>query len=126
MTRRRRTSPPPLPSSTRRSRRSIHDEDLNDDLRTIPYNYNDRQDDISESDDEPVRRPSRKAMGKQPSKDSFTSTLGKRVAATKFTPTSAQPLHPERCEVCIVSEEEAECVPAPLASKKVLMIESAC
>jgi hypothetical protein len=40
MTRRLRTSPPPLPSSTRRSRRSIHDEDLDDDLSTIPDNYN--------------------------------------------------------------------------------------
>ena len=119
MTRRRRTSPPPLPSSTRRSRRSIHDEDLDDDLSTIPDNYNDRRDDISESDDEPVRRPSRKAMGKRPSKDSFTSTLGKRVAATQLTPTSAQPLHPERREVYIVSEEEVEREPAPLASKKV-------
>ena len=119
MTTRRRTSSPPLPSSTRRSRRSIHDEDLDDDLSTIPDNYNDRQDDISESDDEPVRRPSRKAMGKRPSKDSFTSTLGKRVAAIQLSPTSAQPLHPERREVYIVLEEEDEREPAPLASKKV-------
>jgi hypothetical protein len=58
-------------------------------------------------------------MGKRPSKDSFTSTLGKRVAATQLTPTSAQPLHPERQEVYIVSEEEDEREPAPLASKKV-------
>jgi len=58
-------------------------------------------------------------MGKQPSKDSFTSTLGKRVAATQLTPTSAQPLHPERQEVHIVTEEEDEREPAPLASKKV-------
>ena len=119
MTRRRRTSPPPLPSSTRRSRRSIHDEDLDDDLSTIPDNYNDRRDDISESDDEPVRRPSRKAMGKRPSKDSFTSTLGKRVAATQLTPTLAQPQHPERREVYIVLEGEDKREPAPLASKKV-------
>src|SRR5882757_5608139 len=119
MTRRRHTSPPPLPSSTRRSRRSIHDEALDDDLSTIPDNYNDCQDDISESDDKPVRRPSRKAMGKRPSKDSFLSTLGKRVAATQLTPTSAQPLHPERREVYIVSEEEDEREPAPQASKKV-------
>jgi len=58
-------------------------------------------------------------MGKQPSKDSFTSTLGKQVAATEFTPTSAQPLHSEHQKVYIVSEEEDECEPAPLASKKV-------
>jgi hypothetical protein len=119
MTRRRRTSPPP-PSSTRRRRRSINDEDLDDDLSTIPDNYNDRRDDNSESDDEPLRRPSRKAMGKRPSKDSFTSTLGKRVAATQLTPTSAQPLHPERREIYLVSEEEDERELAPLASKKVL------
>jgi hypothetical protein len=119
MTRRHRTSPPPLPSSTRRRRGSIHNEDLDDDLRTIPDNYNHRQDDISESDDEPVRRPSRKAMGKRPSNDSFTATLGKHVTATQLTPTSAQPLHPERREVYIVSEEEDEREPAPLASKKV-------
>jgi len=119
MTRRRSTSPPPLPSSTRRSRRSIHDEDLDDDLSAIPDNYNDHRDDISESDNEPVQRPSRKAMGKRPSKDSFRSTLGKRVAATQLTPTSAQPLHPERQEVYIVSEQEEEREPAPLASKKV-------
>jgi len=119
MTRRRHTSPPPLPSSTRRSRQSIHDEDLDDDLSTIPDNYNDRQDDLSESDDEPVQRPSKKAMGKWPSKDSFTSTLGKRVAATQLTPTSAQPLYPEHQEVYIVSEEEHEREPALLASKKV-------
>jgi len=119
MTRRHRTCPPPLPSSTRRSRRSIHDEDLDDHLSTIPDNYNHRRDDISESNDEPVRRPSRKAMGKRPSKASFTSTLGKRVAATQLTPTSEQPLHPERQQVYIVSEEEDEHEPAPLASKKI-------
>ena len=120
VTTRRRTSPPPLPSSTRRSRRSIHDEDLNDDLSTIPNNYNYRQDDNSGSDDEPLRRPSRKAMGKRPSEDSFTSTIGKGVMATQSTPTSAQPLHPERREVHIVSEEDDECKPTPLASKKEL------
>jgi len=58
-------------------------------------------------------------MGKRPSKDSFTSTLGKRVAATQSTPTSAQPLHSERREVYIVSEEVDEREPVPLASKKV-------
>jgi len=31
----------------------------------------------------------------------------------------AQPLHPERREVYIVPEEEDECMPALLASKKV-------
>jgi hypothetical protein len=58
-------------------------------------------------------------MGKRPLKDSFTSTLGKRVAATQLTPTSAQPLYPERREVYIVSEEEDEREPSPLASKKI-------
>jgi hypothetical protein len=82
MTRRCRTSPPPLPSSTRRSRRSIHDEDLDDDLGTIFNNYNDRRDDVSESDDESVWRPSREAMRKRLFKNSFMSPLGKRVAAT--------------------------------------------
>jgi len=119
MTRRCRTSPPVLPSSTRRSRRCIHNEDLDDDVSTIPDNYHDRRDDISASDDEPVQRTSRKAMGKRPSKHSFTSTLGIRVAATDVTPTSAQPLHPERREVYIVSEEEDERESVPLASKKV-------
>ena len=58
-------------------------------------------------------------MGKQPSKDLFTSTIGKRVAAAQLTSRSAQPLHPERWEVYIVSEEEDQRQPAPLASKKV-------
>jgi len=58
-------------------------------------------------------------MGKRPSKDSFKSTLGTPVTATQLTPTSAQPLHPEHREVYIVSEEEDEHEPAPLASKKV-------
>ena len=58
-------------------------------------------------------------MGKRPSQDSFKSTPGKRVAATQLTPTSALPLHPECREVYIVSEEEDEREPAPLASKKV-------
>jgi len=58
-------------------------------------------------------------MGKLPSKDSFTSTLGKRVAATQLTATSAQPLHPEHGEVYILLEEEDERRAAPLASKKV-------
>jgi len=58
-------------------------------------------------------------MGKQPSKDSFMSILGKRVVATQSTATSVQPLHPEHREVYIVPEEEDELDPAPLASKKV-------
>jgi len=119
MTRRRRTSPPPLPSSTSRSRRYIHDEDLDDDLSTITDNYNDSRDDISESDHEPVLQSSRKAICKRPSEYSFTSTLGQRVAAAQLTPISVQRLHPESREVYIVSEEEDECEPAPLASKMV-------
>ena len=58
-------------------------------------------------------------MGQRPSKDSVTSTLGKLVAATQLTPTLAKPLHPERREVHIVSEEEYEREPALLPSKKV-------
>jgi len=56
-------------------------------------------------------------MGKQPSNDSFTSTVGKLVAATQLTSSLEQPLHPERREVHIVSEQEDEREPAPLASK---------
>ena len=96
MARRRRTSPPPLPSSSKGSRRSIQDEDLDDDLSRILHNHNEHRDDNSESEDEPLRRPSRNTMGKRPSKDSFMSRLGKRVAATQLTPTLVQPLHPER------------------------------
>jgi len=59
-------------------------------------------------------------MRKGPSKDSFMSTLGKRVAATQLTSTSAKPLHPEHREVSIASEEEEdEFDPAPLTPKKV-------
>ena len=119
MTTRRRISPPLLPFSTRKSRRSIHDEHLDDDLSSIPDNYNDRRNDNAESHDEPLWRPSRNAMGKRPSKDSITSTLRKRVAAIQLTSTTAEPQHPESQEVYIVSEEEDEREPAPLASKKV-------
>jgi hypothetical protein len=56
-------------------------------------------------------------MGKRPAQDSFTSTCGVQVATTQLTPTSAQLLHPERREVDIVSEEDDECEPAPLASQ---------
>jgi hypothetical protein len=114
MTRRRLTSLPPLLSSSRRSRRSIYDEDLDDVFSTTLTNYNDREDDISESDNEPVRRPSRNGMGKQPSKDSFTSTLGQRVAVTQLTPKSGQALHPERQAVYIVSGKEDQPEPVLL------------
>jgi len=94
----------------------MHNNDLDDDLSTIPNNYNDRRDDNPESDEEPVRWPSRNTMGKRPSKDSIMSTLGKQVAAMQLTPTQAQPLQSERRELYIVSEEEDERKPAPLAS----------
>jgi hypothetical protein len=58
-------------------------------------------------------------MGERPSKDSFMSRLGKRVAATQLTPLSAKPLHPECREVHIILEEEDEHEPALLAFKKV-------
>jgi hypothetical protein len=77
MARRSRTSHPPLSSSNRKSRRSIHDEDFNDDPNTTPEYYNDRGEDISETDDQPIRQPYLKVMGKHPSNDSFTSILGK-------------------------------------------------
>jgi len=47
------------------------------------------------------------------------STLGKGVAATELTPVLARPQYPESWAVYIVSEEENQCEPAPLASKKV-------
>jgi hypothetical protein len=86
---------------------------------TIPNNFTDRRDYNSESDDKPLRRLSRKAMGTRSSKDSFMSILGKRVAPTQLTPTSAQPLNLGHLEVYIVSEEEDECDPALLESKNV-------
>ena len=46
--------PPPIHSGTRRSRRSIHDKDLDDDVSMIPDNFNDRHDDNSESDYKPL------------------------------------------------------------------------
>jgi len=119
MTRRCRTSPAPLPFTTRRSRQPIHNEDLDDDLRMIADNYNDHRHDNSESDNEPLPRLSSKAMVKWPSNNSFTSTLGHQVTATQFTPTSSQPLHPERGEIHILLEEEDERKPALLVSKKV-------
>ena len=84
----------------------------------IPDNSHDQRDDNSESDDKPLRQPSRNAKGKRLSNDSFMSTLGKRVAATQIPPTSARHLHSVRREVYIVSEGEDESEPAPLASKK--------
>ena len=120
MARRRHTSSPPsLPSTTRRSRKSFHNEDLHDYLSTIPDNYHDRQDDNSASDNEPLQRPSTKAMGRQPSKDSFPSRLGKHVTATQFTATSVWPLHPQHWMVNILSEEEDEREPTPPPSRKV-------
>jgi len=118
MTWRHRTpSAPPVPSRSRRSRRAIHENDLDDDHSTIPVNYNDCQDENLESDDEPLQLQSGITMGKQPWNDSCTSTLGRQVEATKFTPASAQPLHTECREVYTVSEEEDAHDPAPLASK---------
>jgi len=58
-------------------------------------------------------------MGEWPSRYSFTSILGERGVATQLTSMSAQPLHPERQEGYIISEEEDERKPAPQASKKV-------
>jgi len=118
VTTRRCTSPPPLASSTRRRGQSIHNKDLDEDVCTIPDNYNDRRDANSKSNDEPLRQRSRKAMGKWLSEDSFTSTLGNQVVATQAIPTSVQPVHPEHREVNTLSEEEDECELAPLASKK--------
>jgi len=85
----------------------------------ISNNYYDRPDDYSESDDEPLWQPSRKAMGKQSSIDSFMSTIEKRVGAVQLGPISAQPLHPERRKVYAISEVEVEREPVLLASKKV-------
>jgi len=120
MTRRRWTAPPPpLPSSARRSRRSIHNQDLDEDLWTIPNNFDDRQDDNSESDDKPLRRPFWKGLGKRPWDDSFTSTLGKWVAATRLMPMSAQLQHPERRGVYIVLQQQDERDAVLQASKKV-------
>jgi hypothetical protein len=47
-------------------------------------NNNDPGDDNSESDSEPLLRSSRKAMGKQPGKDFFMSTLQKQVVASQL------------------------------------------
>ena len=100
MTQRRHTSaPPPLPSSTKRCRWSIQEKDLDDNLSTIPNNYNDRRDDHSKSHDEPLQRPSKTAIGKRRSKVSFTSTLGNRLFRTQLTVTSAQPQPPEDREI---------------------------
>jgi hypothetical protein len=56
-------------------------------------------------------------MGNQLSKDSFTSILGKQVPATQLTPTSAQPLYPERREVYIVLQEDDQYDTEPLAAQ---------
>jgi len=84
----------------------------------MPTTYNDRLDDNSESDVEPLGLPFGTTMGMWPSKDSFTSTLGKWVTAPQLIPTSVQILHPEDWNVYIVSEEEDELEPVPLAPKK--------
>jgi len=58
-------------------------------------------------------------MGKRPSKDSYTSTLGKRVAVTPLTLMSAQSLHPEGQKVNAFFGEEDELESAPVVSTKV-------
>jgi len=93
---------------------------MNDNLSTIPCNFNGHQDESSESDDKPLQWQSRKAMGKRPSNDSNTSTHGQWAATTQLTSTSAQPLFPECQEVSLVSEEEDEWGPVLLPSKKVV------
>jgi len=119
MTWRRCTSPPtPCLSSTRRRRHSVNDEDLDDNLNTIPENNHDERDANLDSVDKPLRRPSGERMTKRPSRDPFTSRLPKWVVTTKLTPPSVQPLHPGWHEVYIVSEEEDERKHAALASKK--------
>ena len=120
MTSRGRTSLPTIQtSSTRRSRRSIHDNDHNDDIRTIPDNFHDCREDYSESDDEPLRRPFRNAVDMHSSNDPFTSPRVKQVVATQVTHTLALSLHRGCQEVSIVPWEEDECEPTMLASKKV-------
>jgi len=57
-------------------------------------------------------------MHKQPSKDSFMSTLGKHVSATQLTAISVQPLHAECWEIYTMLEEDDEREPSLLASKK--------
>jgi len=44
------------------SRQFIHSKDLDDDNSTTPGNFNNRQDEYSESDDEPLLPPSRKSV----------------------------------------------------------------
>jgi hypothetical protein len=118
MTRWHLTSPPPLPSRTKRSRGSIYDKDRDDKLSTITANDHDHQVENLESDNEPLWRPSGNAIGKWPSTDSFTSICGKLVMATQFTPVLAQPLHCQHQKVYIIPEKEVDpCQPAPLASK---------
>jgi len=121
MTQRCSTSPPPPSlSSTWKKRQSNLYEDLNDDQSTIPDDYNACWDDSSKFDSELLSWPSRNPTGKWPSKDLITSTLGMRVSATQCTSTLVPPPNPEHREVCLVSEEEYERQPAPLAAKKIL------
>jgi len=95
--------------------------DLNDHVSTIQDNYNNHLDDNTESDNEPLQRPSLKAMGKWPSKDSFTSTLRKHGCAPKLLLTSKQALNAKHQEGHIVSDTEHESDPAQLGSKKVII-----
>jgi len=119
MTHRPHSSPAPaLPSNTRRSRMSIPNEDLDDDLCMMHKKHKYCQDDNSESGDNPLWRPSSTAMGLWLSKDSFISRLVTKVMATQITPTPALPLHPECREVYTVLEED-EYDAAPLATMMV-------
>jgi len=58
-------------------------------------------------------------MRKRPSVDYFTRSLGTQVTATELSPTLTEPLYPEYWEGYIFPEEEADCEPALLRSKKV-------
>lgn len=91
--------PPSIPSSTRRSRPSVGDTDLHDNLCIIPDSYNEGGDGNSESNQGPLQWASRQAMGERPSKESFTSIIEKQVMATSSTVALAQPLHPGHREV---------------------------
>jgi len=120
MTRRCHSSPPhPLPSCTRRCRQCINDADLDDDVSLIPNNYYDSRDTNSESNSQPLWRPSQKAMGKKLLKDSIPSTLGKRGVATQLTSMSVWSLHTDSRKIYIFSDEEDEPDIAQLASKKI-------
>ena len=115
------TSPPPAVfSNTRRSRQSMHDKNLNNDLSITPNIFNYCQYDFLEFNDKPIQFPSRKAMGKQHSKDWFTSILGNWVMATQITPTLVQHLHSECREWSIALVDENQCETALLAFMSIL------